>query len=259
MVKELVKRWISGTPFEKRARSIHRRLRRTAPTLSDMNALCDAQTTAVMERVLDRRSNCIDVGCHEGVILDVILGMAPEGIHYAFEPLPNFYSALVQKFADMKNVHLVEAALSDAAGTASFQHVITNPAYSGLLKRRYNRPHEDVVEIQVNLRKLDDILPRGYDLHFMKIDVEGAELQVLRGAMDVLRRCRPHVVFEHGLGAADCYGTRPEHMFDLFANCGLRVSLMGDWLASNARKTLSREAFADEFDMGRSCYFIAHI
>jgi hypothetical protein len=159
----------------------------------------------------------------------------------------------------MKNVHLVEAALSDAAGTASFQHVITNPAYSGLLKRRFDRPHEDVVEIQVNLRKLDDILPRGYDLHFMKIDVEGAELQVLRGAMDVLRRCRPHVVFEHGLGAADCYGTRPEHVFDLFANCGLRVSLMGDWLGSNARKTLSRVAFADEFDSARNCYFIAHI
>ena len=44
-----------------------------------------------------------------------------------------------------------EAALSEAPGTASFQHVVTNPAYSGLLKRRYDRTHEDVVEIQVRL------------------------------------------------------------------------------------------------------------
>jgi len=115
-----------------------------------------------------------------------------------------------------------------------------------------------VVEIQVRLLRLDDLLPSDLPIRFVKIDVEGAELQVLKGAVQMLRRCRPYVVFEHGLGAADCYGTRPESVFDLFTGCGLRLSLMNDWLASGGRKTLSREAFAEEFNSARNFYFMAH-
>jgi hypothetical protein len=75
---------------------------------------------------------------------------------------------------------------------------------------------------------------------------------------ETLRRCRPYVVFEHGLGAADCYGTRPEMVFDLFTRCGLRLSLMNDWLAYGGFKTLSREAFSEEFDSARNYDFMAH-
>lgn len=44
----------------------------------------------------------------------------------------------------------------------------------------------------------------------MKIDVEGSELQVLRGAARVIRRDQPVIVFEDGRGAADLCGTRPD-------------------------------------------------
>ena len=264
-MKQLIKQWVAGTPLEAPARAFYRALRGAPPLAPspptapvDLNTLYDQQTAAVMERVLDRRSNCIDVGCHQGAILDVMLRLASEGEHYAFEPLPHLYSALEARYATAKNVHLHEAALSEAPGTASFQHVVTNPGYSGLLKRRYPRPHEDVVEIQVRLLRLDDLLPPDLPIRLVKIDVEGAELQVLKGAVQMLRRYQPYVVFECGLGAADCYGTRPEMVFDLLTGCGLRLSLMGDWLASGGRKKLSREAFADEFNSGRDYYFMAH-
>jgi hypothetical protein len=147
--------------------------------------------------------------------------------------------------------------LSDTAGETTFQHVVSNPGYSGLLRRRYDRPEEEVVEIRVRLARLDDLVAANAPIRLVKIDVEGAELQVLRGAAAMLRRDRPFVVFEHGQGAADCYGTRPEQVFDLFAECGLRLSLMGDWLAGG-RSALSREAFVDEFDAARNYYFLAH-
>jgi FkbM family methyltransferase len=252
-VKQFIKQWILGTLFEKPARAVHRALR-SAPE----HMLYDNQTESVMKRVLERRSNCVDVGCHHGAILDLMLRIAPEGEHYGFEPLPHLYSAAVRKYAGSGNVHLYEAALSDLPGTASFQHVVSNPAYSGLLKRRYDRPHEDVQEIQVRLLKLDDVLPLGFDVRLMKIDVEGAELQVLRGSVHTLLRCHPYVIFEHGVGAADAYGTRPEMVFDLLTGCGLRLSLMSDWLTASAGKTLSREAFTDEFNSARNYYFLAH-
>ena len=74
----------------------------------------------------------------------------------------------------------------------------------------------------------------------------------------MLRRNRPFVVFEHGLGAADCYGTRPEQVFDLLSDCGLRVSLMKDWLEHGSARAFTRAAFAEEFDTGRNFYYLAH-
>jgi FkbM family methyltransferase len=260
-LKMLIRQLVSGTRLEGPARAFYRALRGTPAALAappDGSILYDMQAASVMERVLDRRSNCIDVGFHLGAILDLMLRFSPEGEHYGFEPLPHLYSAAVQRYAGAGNVHLYEVALSDAPGIASFQYVVSNPAYSGLLKRRFDRPHEDVQEIQVRLLRLDDVLPRGFDIRLMKIDVEGAELQVLRGSMETLRRCRPFVIFEHGLGAADVYGTRPETVFDLLTGCGLRVALMSDWLAASGRKVLSRESFGDEFNSARNYYFLAH-
>jgi FkbM family methyltransferase len=260
-VKQLIKQWVAGTPLEKPARAIYEAFRDAPGHLAaaaDRGMLYDAQTESVMKRVLERRSNCIDAGCHHGAILDLMLRISPEGEHHAFEPLPYLYSAAVRKYAWSGNVHLYEAALGDVPGTTSFQHVIGNPAYSGLLKRRYDRPDEKVEEIRVRVLRLDDVLPASFEVRLIKIDVEGAELQVLRGSTDLLLRCRPYVIFEHGLGAADVYGTRPEMVFDLLSGCGLRLSLMSHWLTSGGRKTLSREGFADEFNSARNYYFLAH-
>lgn len=261
-MKETVKQWVSGTPLEGLARAVYRTLRGTPPAAppmpTDLNTLYDLQTEAIMERVLDRRSTCIDIGCHEGAILDAMLRIAPEGTHYAFEPLPHLFAKLASKYAGVPNVRLFEVALSEAPGEATFQHVVTNPAYSGLLRRQYARHDEEIVEIPVTLARLDDLVPPDAPVRLVKIDVEGAELQVLRGGSATLARCRPYVVFEHGRGAADCYGTTPAQVFDLLAGCGLRVSVMGDWLEAGGKRALARDAFAEQFETGRNYYFVAH-
>src|SRR4029453_2977200 len=100
----------------------------------------------VMERVLGRTSNCIDIGPSTGAILEHLVRLAPCGTHFAFEPLPEFHESLVRKFP---SVTVYNLALSDTAASTPFQHVITNPAYSGLRRRRYERPDETVKEIVV--------------------------------------------------------------------------------------------------------------
>lgn len=258
-MKGIIKRWLIDSPLEGLARRAYDAIQGGGGAgAADLSTDSDAQTMAVMERVLERRSNCIDVGCHKGLILDVMLRLAPQGRHFAFEPLPDLFAGLQRKYAAAANLSLHEVALSDSVSEATFQHVVSNPGYSGLLRRRYDRPNEDVAEITVRLARLDDIVSAATPIRFVKIDVEGAELQVLRGATAMLRRDRPFVVFEHGQGAADCYGTRPEHVFDLFAECGLHLSLMNDWLAPGGKQTLSRDAFIDQFDASRNYYFLAH-
>jgi hypothetical protein len=109
---------------------------------ADRNAFYDALTEEILRRHLREDSVCVDVGCHSGVILRMMIRFAPKGKFYAFEPLPHLYRGLVEAFSG-HNVTLYDVGLSDAKGTSSFNNVISNPAYTGFVKRRYDRPHED--------------------------------------------------------------------------------------------------------------------
>ena len=229
-----------------------------APDGFALNEIYDRHTAEIIARVARPESSCIDVGCHEGAILDVMLRHAPRGRHFAFEPLPHLFERLQAKYANVPNVELHNTALSEAPGESTFQHVVTNPGYSGILRRRFDRPHEDVVEIHVRLERLDDVVPREHRVHLIKIDVEGAEMQVLRGARELIARSKPVVVFEHGQGASDVYGTTPQDIHDYFAALGMKVSLLGDWLGTGGVRTLSLDDFVGHYQRASHYYFVAH-
>ena len=224
------------------------------PIAFTKNQQYDAQTTKVLQRVLSERANAVDIGCHKGEMLDEILKFAPKGEHYCFEPIPNFYEALPARYPT--NCHFYQLGLSDEKGETNFNYVITNPAYSGFQKRQYDKANEQDTLITVKTDLLDAVIPNDVQIDFIKIDVEGAEYQVLRGAINTLNRCKPIVVFEHGLGAADVYGTRPEHIFDLFKDCDMRISTMKKWLDGDVGFT--RSEFIAQFEQSKNYYFIAY-
>ena len=221
-----------------------------------MNAYYDHLTKEVIKKTLKKDSVCIDVGCHSGDILRLMMHYAPKGKFYAFEPLPDFYNELVHSF-DIENVKIYNIALSNSKERSIFNYVVSNPGYSGLKKRRYDKPHEEVIQITVNTDLLDNIVDPKEKIHLIKIDVEGAELEVMLGAMKTIKRDKPIIIFEHGLGAADLYGTKPEDIYDLLCSeCDLKISLLDDWLKH--RKPLSREGFHNHFYKGLNYCFIAH-
>ena len=134
--------------------------------------------------------------------------------------------------------------------------MVSNPAYSGLRERRYERPDEEIALIDVEVRRLDDLVDADQMIRLIKIDVEGAELGVLAGGAKTLGRCLPYVIFEHGLGAADFYDTRPSDVHELLtAEVGLHVYVMSDWLAG--RPSLTRPEFVEQFEKRINYYFMA--
>jgi FkbM family methyltransferase len=246
-----VKKLLLETPFEGMARWAYHRLRPSRN--AKYNAKYDRETVAVMERCLSKNSNCIDIGCHKGSVLHEILRLAPQGTHFAFEPLPRYYQRLIKSYPD---VNIYRLALSDVVHETPFQYVVTSPALSrfGPLANDVN---EDVEQIRVRTDLLDNIVPREVPVRFIKIDVEGAELQVMRGAIETIRRNKPIIVFEHGLGNSDLYGTTAEAVYDfLVKDCGLLVSLMERWLKSEL--PLTRKEFSDQFYQDINYYFIAY-
>ena len=236
-------------------RSLAKRLLAHAPVALTQNMRYDRQTRAIIERALAPTSNCLDVGCHRGEVLDWMLARAPLGEHVGFEPIPALAQALELKYAAEPAVRISRLALSDEAGAADFNYVTSNPSYSGLRRRSYDRPGERDERITVERARLDDAVPAGTPIALVKIDVEGGELAVLRGARRLLAEQRPVVVFEFGLGAADHYGATPGEVYAVLAEAGLDVRTLDGHLKRTA--PLTRTEFGRLYRDRAEYYFAA--
>ncbi len=218
------------------------------------NMQYDRLTKIIMKQELNPYANCLDIGCHAGEMLDIMLEFAPHGKHLGFEPIPYLYEKLQDKYGSHTAIHRV--ALSNNNGETEFNVVKNAPAFSGLKKRAYQVSNPDIEKIKVTTQKLDDLLPENAKVDFVKIDVEGAEYDVLLGGLETFKRCQPTLIFEFGLGASDFYGTTPEQIFDLIVNqIGLKIYTLENFIANDA--PLSLEALKDVYAENSEYYFVA--
>ena len=233
-----------------------KRLVKKLPVALTRNQQYDLQTKQIIRKVCTAHSNTVDVGTHSGDILDVLLQQSPNGTHYGFEPLPQFYQSLRAKYRQQKNIVLYDLALSDANGNSSFNHVTSNPSYSGIKKRSYDRTNETDETIEVKTARLDDVLlQQNKKIDLMKIDVEGAELGVLKGAVQLIERDKPVIIFECGIGGTDVYETTPADLFVFFTERGYAVSLLKNYLKQDT--ALTQTAFEEQYYQRLNYYFVA--
>jgi FkbM family methyltransferase len=160
------------------------------------------------------------------------------GACYAFEPIPAIRRQLCEKLAQagLNNTVVLPFALSDKPGVASFNFVPNLPEESGLKKRHsYNAPPAAFEQIPVKVARLDETIPAAAKARFVKIDVEGGELDVLRGATRVLDEARPIVAFECGAASFMGYHDKPDAIFEIFASRGYAVhAITGTRIATAA-------------------------
>ena len=214
----------------------------------------DFQTFDLIKKVLRHDANCIDVGAHTADILTKLLEAAPHGRHFAFEPVPWLYSSLEKKYG--KRVRVSDIALSNKKGNDTFYVFKERPALSGL-KKQWRQGLTDLPEeIPVKIDTLDNVIPQDLPIDIIKVDVEGGELQVLQGAYNILKKYKPMVLFEFGLGGSDLYDATPQKMYDYLQDCGLSVSTLEYFL--EGRPILSREEFIGQYEKKYNYFFVAY-
>lgn len=216
----------------------------------DHRAICE-----IMRRKLTDTSVCVDIGCHKGAVLQEMLRLASHGTVFGVEPIPWMAARLKRRFGRSKHVRILHCALGEQPDTATFNYNLDHPAYSGLRRRCYPSKDDRVQVIQVDVQRLDDVIPLEISVDFIKIDVEGAELAVLRGGRRLIERCHPTIVFEFGTGSAEYYDSTPEQMFALFQERGYGISTLPGYLSDHP--ILTEAAFEHEFMTNAHYNFVA--
>ncbi len=188
----------------------------------------DQLATFLVTHLCQDGCTLVDVGAHIGSILAEARHANPKVRCIAIEAMPEKAAGLRKRFGDVI-VH--ECAAGEQEGELPFFVYTKRSGYSSL-GRPAQTEGEQIEEIRVPVKRLDDLVLSGGDpetsngsvaqskIDVIKIDVEGAELGVLRGATSVLS-LQPTIMFEsgpeedHGLGYswADLWRFLDEHDF----------------------------------------------
>jgi len=144
----------------------------------------------------------IDVGGYHGDFTDKLLEANKVSKALIFEPNPNHFSKLKNKYASKNNVTLSPYALGSQRGTVNF-NCSQDDATGSLLKyhSKYHHEHaaKTVETFTVEVTKLDDYCAENIPndkIGLIKIDTQGFDLEVLKGAENLIREHKPWLVVE---------------------------------------------------------------
>jgi FkbM family methyltransferase len=155
---------------------------------------------AFVQRLLRRGMTVVDAGAHHG--LYTLLASKRVGRHgrvIAFEPSPRERKRLMRhmRVNRCRNVAVQSCALGDERREATMFLVEGREDWCNSLRE----PQIDArtVQVRVDVERVDDVLEKlgvAARVDFIKLDVEGAELSVLRGATATLSVSRPVILAE---------------------------------------------------------------
>jgi FkbM family methyltransferase len=157
------------------------------------NRIWEPRVSAVMPRVLRPGRDVVDVGANIGyfaVNAAMILGQAGGAVVHAFEPNPRIHALLLKNISinwSLARIVAHQLALGEAEGELVL-HVAGKLASNGTLIGRASGVVAAGTEtFTVAVRQLQQVIPEPGRIGLVKIDVEGAEAMVVRGAAAVLR------------------------------------------------------------------------
>lgn len=164
---EVIRRFAPNYPFE--------------PEFAMVPVLCDPRRLAV------------DIGASTGIYTIQMLAHAKGCV--AFEPRPGVAQRLREKFRFAGPAVRVESvALSDRSGDGVLRVPMGEGGRSTIDAGNPLSGAPPAESVPVSLKRLDEVVTQ--EVGFIKIDVEGHELSVLRGAEHCLRTSRPALLME---------------------------------------------------------------
>lgn len=168
----------------------------------------EKETILSFLEIIPKGGGVMEIGGHIGYFTLIYSYLVGEtGRIWVFEPGKNNLPYIRKNIAQLRNITLIEKAVSDSEGVVNFytenltgQNNSILPDYSVFDKNLQNsgvaeikRQIEVVESTTIDAFWLKEACPK---IHFIKIDVEGAELNVLRGGSKLLSELKPVLMVE---------------------------------------------------------------
>ncbi|HEY1684723.1 MAG TPA: FkbM family methyltransferase [Tepidisphaeraceae bacterium] len=200
-----------------------------------------SRISAVLERDLKPDSNCIDAGCHIGSFLSQICRICPQGKHFAVEPVAYKARWLRRKFPQ---VTLIQTALGNQTGEAAFETMVGKSGFSRLVVKE-NQANMRSETVRLSL--LDNVIPQDVPIHFLKMDIEGAEYSALQGARNAINRWRPLMLFECTKKGLSHFNVSVREIYELVIGYGYEIRCPERQLKNDKPMDVSEFAAAQEY------------
>lgn len=177
--------------------------------------------TILVRNILKKGDTFVDVGAHMGwYSLNAASIVGNNGKVIAFEPNPSCVVGFNKNTIGLnkyKNIILEKIALSDKAKIAEFW--IGDDMGGSLVKENTERLTIDrsrIESIKIKTKTFDSYIKKYNDLKIklIKIDVEGAEVQVLKGAEKYLKKYKPDILIEVIDESLRANGSSKKELFD---------------------------------------------
>ena len=140
---------------------------------------------------------CIDIGANTGDYSKMILSHTNSRV-VAFEPVSSTFTRLKESLAAFsERAHLVQSAVGDKNCKSSIYRNVKNSGHSSLLKEAVRLDYIQQVEKEaIDVVTLDSFLEKSgiSQVDLIKIDVEGFEAEVIKGAMSSIKKMRPKFI-----------------------------------------------------------------
>jgi FkbM family methyltransferase len=172
----------------------------------------------------------VDMGANQGEFTVILAAAVPQGTVIAFEPLADIRADLEYNIAlnQFSNVLVFPCGVSDKAGEL--------PIFTSEDTTRQQSLHEGLGTLYqtdyrskqigiIPLRRFDDVIKEinVSRIDIIKIDIEGAELYALKGALDSIKTYQPkYILVELSKENSGAAGYEVREILDLLANVGYR-------------------------------------
>ena len=159
----------------------------------------------LMKLNVTKNPTIFDVGSNEGESIDFFLNLFENSTIYSFEPEKMSYQKLLKKYGENKTINLFNLALGDKkeelklkinikSSTSTFSKINTQSKYY-YLKSSILNPNKNgtfLGEEKAQVEKIDNFFneKKINTIHILKIDTEGFELNVIKGAKNTLQKTK---------------------------------------------------------------------
>lgn len=154
-----------------------------------------------MLKYIEQGDTVIDIGANEGLWTNALAKKVKEnGCVWAFEPVESTFKLLKKNTRKYSNINLLKLGVSDKTGseTIVYDPVATAPPGASIVTTaKHISNTQNLIKSKIQLDTLDNVLLNKIEkVKFIKVDVEGHELNVIKGGIKTISKHKPILFME---------------------------------------------------------------